>query len=143
MDHWRRHGRHYFRRLDYQIPEAARGDELVDALRKKVPVLAGTPAVACRIESADDFAYHDPVDRTDTVHQGVRLFLSDGSRIVYRLSGTGTSGATLRVYLEKHETEAARLGLDPADVLGGHVAIASGIASIERITGLKSPSAVI
>jgi phosphoglucomutase len=143
MKHWRHYGRHYFRRLDYEIPDASRGDELVNALRKKLPALAGSPAGPWKIDSADDFAYHDPVDDTDASHQGVRLFLSDGSRIVYRLSGTGTSGATLRVYLEKHETEPARLALDPSQVLGDHAGIASALAGIERITGLAAPSAVI
>lgn len=141
--HWRRFGRHYFQRHDYDIADAATGDALMSALRARIGGLRGQKAGTGRIDTADDFAYHDEVDGSESLHQGVRIFLDDGCRIVYRLSGTGTSGATLRVYLEKHERGADRLGLDAGDVLKPLGGLAAQLADIGSITGLASPSMVV
>lgn len=142
-DHWQQYGRHHYQRRDYEIADAGRANELMSALRGLLPVLKGTKPADGTIEVADDFHYRDPVDGSESGHQGVRLIFSDGTRIVYRLSGTGTAGATLRVYLERHLRTAAGIGLDSGaalDLLGG---IAAQIARIGHYTGLEVPTRVI
>jgi phosphoglucomutase len=100
-DHWREFGRSYYQRHDYEGLDSAAAAEMFEELRGNLSTLAGTPFADSRIERADDFSYTDPVDGSTTSKQGVRIFLEDGSRIVLRLSGTGTAGATLRIYLER------------------------------------------
>jgi phosphoglucomutase len=141
--HWRQFGRHYFQRRDYEIATAAQGDDVVSALRNRIPSLAGQRIGVTTVTVADDFCYRDPVDHSESAHQGIRIILEDGSRIVYRLSGTGTSGATLRVYLEKFERHSDRLDLDLNSVLSPLGDVAAELAGIERITGLAAPSLVV
>lgn len=141
--HWRRYGRHFYQRHDYEIPDAARAEDLVGALRSRLGSLAGSAAGTASVESADEFSYHDPVDGSESARQGIRLVLDDGSRIVYRLSGTGTSGATLRVYLEKHERDQQRLALDPTAVLAPLGRVAAAICTIAPMTGLDAPTMVV
>jgi phosphoglucomutase len=100
-DHWRRFGRSYYQRHDYEALDATAAGEMVAELREKLTTLAGTTLAGSSVARADDFSYTDPVDGSTTSGQGIRIFLEDGSRIVLRLSGTGTSGATLRIYLER------------------------------------------
>ena len=106
--HWADYGRNYYVRHDYEEVDADGANALMQALRGALPELKGTLASGLTLAEADDFAYHDPVDGSDSEHQGIRLHFEDGSRIVYRLSGTGTAGATLRVYIERFEPDAAR-----------------------------------
>jgi phosphoglucomutase len=100
-DHWRRFGRSYYQRHDYEALDATAAGEMVAELRGNLTTLAGTTLAGSSVSGADDFSYTDPVDGSTTSGQGIRIFLEDGSRIVLRLSGTGTSGATLRIYLER------------------------------------------
>jgi phosphoglucomutase len=100
-DHWRRFGRSYYQRHDYEALDAEAAAEMVAELRGSLTTLAGTTLAGSSVASADDFSYTDSVDGSTTAGQGIRIFLEDGSRIVLRLSGTGTSGATLRIYLER------------------------------------------
>jgi phosphoglucomutase len=100
-EHWQRFGRSYYQRHDYEALEAAPAAEMIAELREKLPYLIGTSIAGSPIVNADDFSYTDPVDGSVSTHQGLRIFLEDGSRIVFRLSGTGTEGATLRLYLER------------------------------------------
>jgi phosphoglucomutase len=100
-EHWQRFGRSYYQRHDYEALEAAPAAEMIAELREKLDFLRGTSLGGSAIVKADDFSYTDPVDGSTTTKQGIRLFLEDGSRIVFRLSGTGTEGATLRLYLER------------------------------------------
>jgi phosphoglucomutase len=100
-DHWREFGRSYYQRHDYEGLDSAAAAEMFEELRASLPTLAGTLFADSRIERADDFSYTDPVDGSTTSRQGIRIFLEDGSRLVLRLSGTGTAGATLRIYLER------------------------------------------
>ena len=100
--HWSTYGRHYYSRHDYEGVETERAHGLYNGLRDRLGDLAGTSFADSRIASADDFAYSDPVDGSLTQKQGLRLLLEDGSRIILRLSGTGTKGATLRLYLERY-----------------------------------------
>jgi phosphoglucomutase len=141
--HWGRHGRHLFRRHDYAIADAARGDELVRSLRARLPGLTGTRLAGATITLADDFTYHDPVDGSTSLHQGVRLVMDDGSRIVYRLSGTGTSGATLRVYLEQYVPAPGTTSDGGAAALARLGRTAAGLAAIADYAGTDQPSMVV
>ncbi|HEX4767043.1 MAG TPA: alpha-D-glucose phosphate-specific phosphoglucomutase [Lichenihabitans sp.] len=138
--HWKTYGRNYYARHDYEEVDAAGANALVTALRDKLPTLAGQRLGQLVVKAADDFAYHDPVDGSDSAHQGIRIMFADGSRIVYRLSGTGTAGATLRVYIERFEADT--LDLDTFEALGDLIGVSRSLAEIERYTGRKAPSVI-
>jgi len=142
-EHWRRYGRHHFQRQDYFTADTAAANALVKALRETVPGLSGKQVGSARIETADDFHYRDPVDGSESAHQGIRLVFSDGTRIVYRLSGTGTSGATLRVYLEHHVRDQATIDRASAEVLEPLGQLAAKLARISHYTGLEAPTGTI
>jgi phosphoglucomutase len=141
--HWARYGRHLFQRHDFTIAEAARGDDLVKALQSRLPGLAGTPLAGATITLADDFTYHDPVDGSTSAHQGIRLVLDDGSRIVYRLSGTGTSGATLRVYLEQYVPAPGTTADGGSAALARLGRTAASFARVADYAGTDQPSMVV
>jgi phosphoglucomutase len=141
-EHWRRFGRNYYSRHDYEGVDAAAAAQLMDDLRSALPGLCATPRAQYTVASADDFAYTDPIDQSSTSGQGVRIVFTDGSRIVYRLSGTGTEGATLRVYLERFEPDPARHHLEPQSALAGLIAVADEIARIKTRTGRDKPTVV-
>ncbi|MCA3575185.1 MAG: alpha-D-glucose phosphate-specific phosphoglucomutase, partial [Aestuariivirga sp.] len=92
--------------------------------------------------AADDFAYDDPVDGSRTTGQGIRILFEDGARIVYRLSGTGTAGATLRVYIERYEPDASRHAIDTQEALAPLISLAGTLAGIERHTGRTAPTVI-
>src|SRR3989440_3671659 len=104
-EHWQRFGRSYYQRHDYEGLELTPATEMIEALRAKLPTLIDQPVAGSRVAHADDFSYTDPVDGSVSAHQGIRLLLADGSRIVCRLSGTGTEGATLRLYVERYRPD--------------------------------------
>ncbi|MCK0209379.1 alpha-D-glucose phosphate-specific phosphoglucomutase [Starkeya koreensis] len=141
-EHWAAYGRNYYTRHDYEEVDAAAADALVADLRARLDTLPGTVINGLTVEKADDFAYHDPVDGSVTTKQGIRVFFTDGSRIVYRLSGTGTAGATLRVYLERFEPDASRHDLDTQDALADLVEIARTLPDIEGRTGRSAPTVI-
>ena len=141
-DHWRRFGRDYYSRHDYEEIDADAGAELMEALRARLPELRGERLGGLVVQQADDFSYEDPVDGSVSTRQGVRIQFADGSRIVYRLSGTGTAGATLRVYLERYEPDAAKHDLDPQAVLRPLIEAADQIAAIRQRTGRAAPSVI-
>jgi phosphoglucomutase len=113
--HWRRFGRSYFQRHDYERLDTAEGERMIEELRSKLPSFAGQTLAGMPVTGAEDFSYTDPVDRSVTSHAGIRIRFEGGSRIVCRLSGTGTEGATLRVYLERYS--AGEIGLDESEAL--------------------------
>jgi phosphoglucomutase len=137
--HWSEFGRNYYSRHDYEGVDAAAANALVDDLRARLRGLPGTETQGMRIEAADDFSYTDPVDGSVSERQGVRLTFVGGARAVLRLSGTGTEGATLRVYLERFELDPARHGLDPQQALAPIAAAADEIAGITERTGRSAP----
>ncbi len=141
-EHWRTYGRNYYTRHDYEEVESAAADRLMAALRDSLGSLPGLSFAGSKIERADDFGYTDPVDGSTTTGQGVRVMFADGARIVYRLSGTGTAGATLRVYIERYEPDPARQDGDTQAVLAGLIAAADEIAGIRTRTGRERPSVV-
>lgn len=105
IDHWRRFGRSYYQRHDFENLDSNVALAMMDALRRRLPVLAGSPFAGSLVTLADDFSYTDPVDGSTSSNQGIRIVLANGSRIVVRLSGTGTEGATLRLYVEGYHRE--------------------------------------
>ncbi len=141
-DHWRRFGRHYYSRHDYEGIDSTAAERLIDNLRRRLPSLAGSSLAGHDVETADDFAYLDPVDGSLSERQGVRLILGDAARIVFRLSGTGTEGATLRVYFERFEPDPGRQDLDVQAALVGLVEAADAVADIRSITGRPGPSLI-
>ncbi len=141
-EHWSRFGRHYYSRHDYEaIPsEAAHG--LYNRVKDRLPSLVGQPFAGRSIATADDFAYTDPVDGSLTSGQGLRLLLDEGSRVVLRLSGTGTQGATLRVYLESYVPSSGDLQQDPQAALGDLITAIDGLAEIKERTGMERPTVI-
>jgi phosphoglucomutase len=140
--HWARYGRNFYSRHDFEAIPADRADAMMAALRDLLPALPGQTVEGMTITTADDFAYTDPVDGSVSQRQGVRIVFADGSRIVLRLSGTGTEGATLRLYLERYESDPARFGLDPQEALAGVIRAAHGLARIAAFTGRDAPDVV-
>ncbi len=141
-EHWRHFGRNVYARHDYEGIEAAKAEILFAELRQKLPTLAGMEFVAGRVKAADDFCYTDPVDGSRSDKQGVRVLLEDGSRVVFRLSGTGTEGATLRVYLERYVADPALHEIPVQEALAPLVALAEKVARIAEITGRKVPDVI-
>ncbi|MCC6305689.1 MAG: alpha-D-glucose phosphate-specific phosphoglucomutase [Rhodobacteraceae bacterium] len=141
-DHWARFGRNYYSRHDYEAVDAGAAGALVEDLRGRLGGLAGQVFAGLTVEDARDFAYTDPVDGTTTARQGLEIAFAGGARLVLRLSGTGTVGATLRVYLETVETDPARLALDAQAALAPVIAAAEAIAGIAARTGRAHPDVI-
>ena len=139
VDHWKKYGRSYYIRFDFEGIDKDAADKLMADLEKKLPSLAGKKYGSYEVSEAAPFIYVDPVDGSSTKN-GLIVRLADGSRIVYRLSGTGTSGATLRVYMEKFEKD--RLREDPLEMLKDIAGIAADIAEIETRTGKQQPDVI-
>ncbi|WP_078120272.1 alpha-D-glucose phosphate-specific phosphoglucomutase [Thiosocius teredinicola] len=140
--HWQQYGRNYYSRHDYEGVKSKAADELMAGLRARLPELPGTLLDGLEVSYADDFAYTDPIDGSISQKQGVRIGFSSGSRIVFRLSGTGTVGATLRVYLEAYEPDPSQQSLDPQVALAGLITTANNLAGISSITGRKKPDVI-
>jgi phosphoglucomutase len=140
--HWSTFGRNYYSRHDFEAVDAARAETMIITLRGILPDIAGQPLHDLTILAADDFAYTDPVDGSVSRNQGVRIRFTDGSRIVMRLSGTGTEGATLRLYLERYESDPDRLDLDPQLALAPVIQAAHTLARIEEHLGRSIPDVI-
>ncbi|NBC33434.1 MAG: alpha-D-glucose phosphate-specific phosphoglucomutase [Alphaproteobacteria bacterium] len=141
-EHWRKYGRNYYSRHDYEAVDADAANGLMDHLRELAPGLAGRVFGDYTIETVDDFSYTDPVDGSVATKQGIRVLFTDGSRVVFRLSGTGTQGATLRVYLERYEQDPAAQGQETQAALGQLIAIAGDLAEIKARTGRDAPDVI-
>ena len=141
-EHWARYGRNYYARHDYEGVETAAADAVMAELRGKLATLPGTAIGALTVEAADDFAYLDPVDGSESRNQGIRILFDGGSRIVFRLSGTGTSGATIRVYIERYEPADGDLGRETGDAIADLVAAVETLAGITRHSGRTAPDVI-
>ncbi|MGV8936431.1 MAG: alpha-D-glucose phosphate-specific phosphoglucomutase [Allorhizobium sp.] len=140
--HWSTYGRNYYSRHDYEEVDSDAANGLVASLRERLTSLPGTKIGDLTITAADDFSYHDPVDHSVSNHQGIRILFAGGSRIVFRLSGTGTSGATLRVYIERYEPDASRHDIDTQVALADLIAAAETLADIRGRTGRDIPTVI-
>ena len=141
-EHWAKYGRNYYSRHDFEAIAPDRADAMMAALRAKLPSLPGQMVEGMQIASADDFAYTDPVDGSVSKGQGLRILFADGSRIVLRLSGTGTEGATLRLYLERYVSGPDGLDRDPQEALAPVIRAAHDLAGIAAFTGRSVPDVI-
>lgn len=140
--HWTTYGRNYYSRHDYEAVDSAVANDLITDLRGRLSELQGQTVGALTVSGADEFAYDDPVDGSTSTGQGIRIYFEGGGRAVFRLSGTGTDGATLRVYLEQLETAPDALDQDPQDALAGIIAAADTLAEIKARTGRDGPDVI-
>lgn len=141
-EHWREYGRNFYTRHDYENIDTSVAQEIVGDLRARMVTLTGRTVGGYQVERCDDFSYTDPVDGSVTQQQGLRILFRDGSRIVYRLSGTGTEGATLRIYIEQFVADPGRHGEDPQTALGGLIAAANHLSGILTRTGRGGPTVI-
>lgn len=141
-DHWRKYGRDVYTRHDYEAVPVEGANALMDQLRNQTGELSGKIFGDYTVKHCDDFSYTDVIDNSVSRHQGIRILFTSGARIVYRLSGTGTEGATLRVYIEQIINAAEDLNRDPQQLLGKLIKLSSTIAAIEKHTGRKTPDVI-
>ncbi|GLU26293.1 alpha-D-glucose phosphate-specific phosphoglucomutase [Brucella sp. NBRC 12950] len=141
-EHWARFGRNYYTRHDYEAVDSDIAKQLVADLRGKLASLPGTSVNGLKIEKADDFAYHDPIDHSVSEHQGIRIYFEGGARVVLRLSGTGTSGATIRIYIERYEADQAKHDLDTQETLATLIDAAEQVAEVKKRSGRTEPSVI-
>ncbi|QKT04671.1 alpha-D-glucose phosphate-specific phosphoglucomutase [Ectothiorhodospiraceae bacterium 2226] len=141
-EHWARYGRNYYTRHDYEELDAALAQALMSGLAGELPNLGGRSFGGERIAWCDDFSYTDPVDGSVSRHQGLRIGFEGGARIVYRLSGTGTAGATLRIYIERHEPDPAKHDQDPQQALAELIGIADQLVGLRERTGRRAPTVI-
>ena len=141
-DHWARYGRNYYSRHDYEAVDSDAANGLMDNLRANLDSLAGQSTGELTVSGADEFSYDDPVDGSTSSGQGIRIYFDGGGRAVFRLSGTGTEGATIRVYLEQLETDPSALDKDPQEALSAIISAADAIAGIVERTGRSAPDVI-
>jgi phosphoglucomutase len=141
-EHWARYGRNFYTRHDYEGVDSNRAQELIHDLRARLAGLQGKGFDVYRVMQADDYSYSDPVDHSVSTGQGLRILFENGSRIVYRLSGTGTEGATLRVYIEAYERDVSRHHEETQQYLAPLIQIADRIAAIGERTGRSAPTVI-
>jgi len=140
--HWRQYGRNYYTRHDYEEVPADGARAAMDRVKQQLATLPGSVVAGRRVKAADDFAYRDPVDGSLSEHQGLRVMFDDGARIVYRLSGTGTSGATVRVYIESYEPDASKQDMDAQDALRPLIDAAAALCDLRKNTGRDAPTVI-
>lgn len=141
-DLWATHGRCYYSRHDYEDVDSDKANAMIDALRKKLPTLAGTKVGDLIVETADEFSYDDPIDGSLSTGQGIRITFAQGARAVFRLSGTGTQGATIRIYLEQLETSADKLQMPPEKALADVRRAALTLSDLTAMTGRVDPDVI-
>ena len=141
-EHWQRYGRNYYSRHDYEGVESGAAAKVMAEVSGRFSSLPGRELAGRRVESCDDFAYTDPVDGSVSRKQGLRIIFEDGARIIFRLSGTGTSGATLRLYLESYESGDGNTGMDAQQALAGLIAAADEVSGLRRLTGRDRPTVI-
>lgn len=140
--HWQQFGRNYYTRHDYEAIPSDIAKQLMNDLEAQFPSLTGAELAGREVAYADNFAYHDPVDHSESTKQGLRIGFNDGARLIFRLSGTGTEGATLRVYIEAYEDNAEQLNEDTQVKLADLIALADSLAGIAARTGRATPTVI-
>lgn len=140
--HWEIFGRSYYTRHDYEEVDQAAAKSIMEDLRKRLPTLKGTDIAGLTIAKADDFSYSDPIDGSVSEHQGIRIFFEGGGRIVYRLSGTGTSGATVRIYMEHYVTDPLKQDDDTQEALAALIVAADELVDLKKKLARDAPSVI-
>ncbi len=141
-NHWRKYGRNYYTRHDFEEVDAQAAGNMMEALKKKLEGLQKGSVAGRKVNIADNFCYHDPVDGSESCNQGIRIILEDRSRIIYRLSGTGTKGATIRIYIEGFTRDDSMLNQDTQKFLDDLIRASREISDIEGFTGRKEPTVI-
>ncbi|MDX5333673.1 MAG: alpha-D-glucose phosphate-specific phosphoglucomutase [Gammaproteobacteria bacterium] len=140
--HWRQYGRNIYTRHDYEGVDGTAAHALIEDLRARLPDLVGREYGDYRVALADDFAYADPIDESVSEHQGLRIVFDDDSRLIFRLSGTGTQGATLRLYVERYEPDPAKQDIDTQEALAGLITIADQLTGFRQRLGREEPTVI-
>lgn len=140
--HWQEFGRSYYTRHDYEEVDASAAKELIDELRNRLPSLIGNEVAGLTIDKADDFSYHDPIDGSISEHQGIRIFFRGGGRLVYRLSGTGTAGATVRIYMEHYEADPLKQDDDTQEALAALIVAADELVNLKKKLNRTHPTVI-
>jgi phosphoglucomutase len=141
-EHWQRFGRNFYSRHDYEAINSDKANQLIDGLRTQLSDLKGKIFGSYVVKLTDDFSYLDPVDGSISNKQGIRIIFEDDSRIIFRLSGTGTEGATLRLYLEKYDQNPENYSKPTQEALSELISIADKVARIKELTGMHEPTVV-
>jgi phosphoglucomutase len=141
-DHWGKFGRNFYSRHDFEGVDSAAATQVLQNVRDQFESLAGTKLAGRMVKMCDDFAYTDPIDGSVSTNQGVRIIFEDGSRIIFRLSGTGTSGATIRIYLESFEADPSKHGMDAQDGLADMIVAAGEVSQLRELTGRDKPTVI-
>lgn len=140
-EHWAQFGRHYYSRHDFEGLALADADAVMQHLREQITTL--TAYTLPHFDMADDFSYVDPVDGSYTAHQGIRILFKSGARIIYRLSGTGTEGATLRIYLERYVNDVSQMQQPTQEALAELIILARELANLGPLTGRQEPTVIV
>jgi len=141
-EHWQEYGRDIYSRHDYEAVESDIANDIMDHLRSQLAALTGQLCGSYTVKYADEFSYTDPVDHSVSAQQGIRIGFEAGSRVIFRLSGTGTVGATLRIYVEKYEADASKHNQDPQDALAELIELAEQFCEIKKRTGRVEPTVI-
>jgi phosphoglucomutase len=142
VEHWSEYGRNYYTRHDYEDVDSEAAKGLMSHVEGQLASLVGQQLRGYTVTYADNFAYTDPVDGSESKNQGLRIGFTDGSRIIFRLSGTGTAGATIRIYIEQFEAEVSRQAQETQQALGGLIEIASTLSQLAQRTGRTTPTVI-
>jgi len=150
MQHWTKYGRSFFSRYDYEEVESAGAEEMMEHLRKQFSdskfagssLKSTTSDSSFTVDHADDFSYTDPIDGSVSTKQGLFIKFTDGSRIIFRLSGTGSSGATVRLYVERYSKVESEYGLDAQDGLKPLIEVALEVSKLKEFTGREKPTVI-
>ncbi|MFZ4703710.1 MAG: alpha-D-glucose phosphate-specific phosphoglucomutase, partial [Candidatus Methylumidiphilus sp.] len=141
-EHWKKFGRDYYSRHDYENVDSTKAEGIMAHIKAQMPSLPGKQFGDYTVEFADDFRYVDPVDGSVSENQGTRIGFTNGSRIIFRLSGTGTQGATLRIYVERYEREPAMHGLETQAVLKDLIDLAETLSETKQRSGMDQPTVI-
>ena len=141
-DHWQQYGRNYYTRHDYEAIPSDIAEKIMSDVESHFPTLVGQTLANRVVSYADNFSYLDPVDHSISDKQGLRIGFDDGARLIYRLSGTGTEGATLRVYIESYQSDSTQLNIDTQTALADLIAVADDLAEITARTGRSAPTVI-
>ncbi|MDQ6967161.1 MAG: alpha-D-glucose phosphate-specific phosphoglucomutase [Mariprofundaceae bacterium] len=141
-EHWKKFGRNYYSRHDYEAVPTDAANQVMEHVRGQFKSLQGSILAGRKIQTCDDFSYTDPVDQSVSNNQGIRILFEDGSRIIFRLSGTGTQGATIRLYLESYEGDVSKQGMDAQDALADLIIASESISKLQHFTNRSKPTVI-